>query len=238
MARGTTLVKLLDLYRAESRLSFNPAHNAMDRDRQVAHIQRIQEWLWDDFNWPLLRVERTFPTQSGQRFYDFPTDMHIDRIEKLEVFFNAAYCPLRAGIDAEHYSAYNSDLDQRQWPPQRWRISEDENIEVWPIPNANADEATLEGTVKITGIRNLRPLVADIDTADLDDRLIILFCAAEVLGASGAKDASIKLDQANKRYIKLRGQQMPRKRFTLFGVRQQQDKERRIPIAVYNKPSA
>ncbi|QIG74316.1 hypothetical protein EVC08_004 [Rhizobium phage RHph_N65] len=235
MARGTTLVKLLDLYRAECRLSFNPAHNAQDRDRQVAHIQRTQEWLWEDFDWPLLRVERTLSLQDGQRYYDFPADMHIDRISKAEVFYDAAYCLLKPGIDAEHYTAYNSDLDERQWPPQRWRISEDEQVEIWPIPDGSADLTTLEGTVKFTGIKNLSPLVADGDRADLDDRLIVLFCAAEYLAASGAKDANLKLDQANKRYGKLRGAQMPRKRFSMFGVGQPQDRPQRIPFAVYNK---
>jgi hypothetical protein len=235
MSRGTTLVKLLDLYRHECRLSVNPAHNPQDRDRQVSHIQRTQEWLWEDFNWPLLRVERTFPTQAGQRYYDFPEDVHIDRIEKMEVFYDSAYCPLQPGIDAQHYTAYNSDLGERQWPPQRWRISEDEQVELWPIPDSNADPVTLSGTVKVTGIKNLSPLVADGNTADLDDRLIILFCAAEYLAATGAKDATLKLDQANKRYSKLRGAQMPRRKFSMFGVGQPQDRERRIPIAVYNK---
>jgi hypothetical protein len=235
MARGTTLTKLLDLYRAECRLSFNTAHNSQDHDRQVSHIQRTQEWLWEDFDWPLLRVERRLALAAGQRYYTFPDDVHIDRIKKMEVFFDSTYRPLYAGIDAEHYSAYNSDLDERQWPPQRWKIAEDENLEIWPIPDANADPVTLEGTVKVTGIRNLKPLVAGADVADLDDRMIVLFCAAEYLAASGGKDANMKLEQANKRYAKLRGAQMPRKIFTMFGVRQSDDRPRRIPIAVYNK---
>ena len=58
MARGTTLLRLLDLYRAECRLSLNPAHNSGARDTQVSHIQRVQNWLWSDFDWPILLVER------------------------------------------------------------------------------------------------------------------------------------------------------------------------------------
>lgn len=78
--RGTTLVHLLDLYRAECRLSSNPAHNAQARDAQVNHIQRTQEWLWDDFDWPFLRVERYLDLQQGQRFYAPPEDIHLERI--------------------------------------------------------------------------------------------------------------------------------------------------------------
>ena len=47
--RGTSLVQLLTKYRSESRMSRNVAHNAADRDRQVEHIQTVQEWLWEDF---------------------------------------------------------------------------------------------------------------------------------------------------------------------------------------------
>lgn len=234
--RGTTLVRLLDLYRHECRLSGNPAHNAQARDAQVNHIQRTQEWLWDDFSWPFLRVERYIDAQTDQRYYAPPEDVHLERITKIELRYQDAYIPLDAGIDAVHYTTYDSDLGETQWPPQRWRISEDEQIELWPIPSANYDPVTLEGRIKITGIKKLSPLVDDGDRADLDDRLIILFCAAEVLAGRGEKDAGFKLDQAKQRYATLRGQQMPRRKFSMFGVEQQKTRER-IPLAVYNKPS-
>lgn len=237
MARGTTLVKLLDMYRAECRLSFNPAHNNQDRDRQVQHIQRVQEWLWDDFSWPLLRVERRFLAAMGQRYYDMPDDLDIDRITKMEIFHDQAWCTLKPGIDAQEYTAYNSDLDERQWPPQRWQISEDERVELWPIPDADGDATTLDGQVKITGIKKLSPLVAETDRADLDDRLIVLFCASEFLASKGDKAADLKLNQANKRYARLRGQQMPRRVFKMFGVGQPDRPVERVPIAVYNKTS-
>jgi hypothetical protein len=234
--RGTTLTKLLDMYRAECRMSLNVNHNTVDRDRQIAHIQRTQEWLWEDFNWPTLRVERTIDLAAGQKTYEPPEDMHIDRIEKAEVWYSQAYLPLRPGIDAVHYTAYNPDLDQREWPPRRWRITEDEQIEVWPLPSQDADTTTLEGRVKLTGIRNLRALVTGTDVADLDDRLIILFCAAEYLAGSGGKDASLKLDQANKRYGKLRGAQQKRRVTRMFGCSDERRVER-VPIAVYNSTS-
>ena len=40
MARGKTLLKLLNDLRHEARLSQNPAHNAQVRDSQVATLQR------------------------------------------------------------------------------------------------------------------------------------------------------------------------------------------------------
>lgn len=234
--RGTTLVRLLDLYRHECRLSSNPAHNAQARDAQVNHIQRTQEWLWDDFAWPFLRVERYIEVQNNQRYYDLPEDLHIERLTKVELLYETIYHPLCAGIDGVHYTAYDSDKGETQWPPQRWRISEDEQFELWPIPSSSYDPDTLEGRIKLTGIKKLSPLVDDSDRADLDDRLIILFCAAEVLASRGEKDASFKLDQAKQRYATLRGQQQPRRKFAMFGT-EQQDRVRRVPLAVYNKTS-
>lgn len=215
MARGTTLTRLLDMLRAEIRTSLNPAHNNQVRDQQVLLLQTTQEWLWDDFNWPHLRVERQQPVSNGQRFYDTPADIKIDRIQEIRFRYGQRWVHLHPGIDLEHYRQWDSELDMRSWPVQRWRIWEDEDIEVWPIPGANADPTDKEGYLNVIGIRNLRPLVDADDTCDLDDRLIVLFAAADILAGAGAKNADMKLEKANKRYARLRGELMPRRRITL-----------------------
>lgn len=236
MARGTTLVKLLDYLRSECGVSQNPAHNPQVRDQQIISLQRTQEMLWGDFAWPHLRVDRVVELQAGQRYYDMPTDIDIDRIERIEVRFNSAYCELKWGIEACHYAVFDSDLDVRSSPAQRVRIVEDEQLEIWPIPDVDADPDTLEGRVKITGIRQLRPLVADDDRADLDDRLIVLYAAAEWLARNGAKDAQVKQDKANRHYLKIRGGLMPRRRFGMLGVGQPEPRRRHPYVAIYRAP--
>ena len=236
MARKQTLLKLLDDLRAEARLSLDPAHNRQARPVQVKLLQRVQERLWEDFTWPHMRVERQMPIASGQRYYEPPTDMRIDRIEKIEFYTDGGWRLIEPGIDAGCYSAWNSDLDERSWPPRRWQIYEDETVEIWPISDTNATEATREGYLKFTGIRNLNQLVDDGDRADLDDRLIVLYAAAEMLAAGGAKDAQLKLDQANAIYVKLRGNLTPRKQFRMFGIGEPQP-PRRIMISQYRRPS-
>lgn len=216
MARGTTLVKLLDDLRAEARLSMNPAHNTQTRPVHVKLLQRIQSRLWDDFDWPHLRIQRQVQVQKGQRYYDVPAEMSLDRIEKIEVFTNGRWVPLSPGIGAEHYAAHNSDLDDQAWPPRCWSIHEDEDIEVWPISNTDGVAATLEGYLRFTGIRNLRPLVDDSDRADMDDRLLTLYGAAEILAASGGKDAGLKLEQANAIAARMRSNLTPKKRHKAF----------------------
>ena len=236
MARNSTLEKLLNAFRAECRLSLNAAHNNQTRDGHIILIQRQQEWLWEDFDWPHLRVERYIDVQAGQRYYAMPEDLAIDRVQRIEGRFDNVYCTLKPGIYAENYSAYDSEKDERQWPVQRWQITENEQLEVWPIPDANFDSNTLDGRIKITGIKNLRPLVAMSDRADLDDQLIVLHAAAEYLAATGAKDAQVKMDKATATYAKLRGHLQARKVFSMFGVGQSR-RVRKVPIAVYNKTS-
>lgn len=216
--RGTTLVKLLDDLRAEARLSLNPAHNAQNRSAQVKALQREQERLWEDFDWPHMRIYPQAQVQAGQRYYETPPNMNIERIERIEIFLDGAWCKLDPGIDAGHYSAWNSDLDARSWPPRRWQFNENEDIELWPIPNQNADPTTMNGFLRFIGIRDLNPLVADDDRADLDDIMLVGYCAAQMLAASGAKDAKLKLDAANSRYARLRGRLTPRTQIKMFGI--------------------
>lgn len=237
MSRKTTLVKLLDMLRVAARLSLNPAHNAQNRSSQVTMLQTEQERLWEDFDWPHLRVERQVPLQAGQRYYDTPDDINIDRIERIEIFTNGGWTKLMPGIDAEHYTAWNSDLDARSWPPRRWKLHEDEDIELWPISDTDGDSLTREGYIKFTGIRNLSPLVADSDRADLDDTMLVGYVAAKMLAASGAKDAKLVLDGASSRYAKLRGRLTPRTSFRMFGIGEA-PQPRRFMITQYRPPGS
>lgn len=219
MARNTTLVKLLDDLRAEARLSLNPGHNTDDRLRQIKILQKHQQRLWEDFRWPHLRVTRQMDLQTGQRYYSPPEDMLIENIERIDVYRDGCWMPLTPGISVANFSqSYNSDLNERAWPPLRWDLHENEEIEIWPIPDQNAEPATLEGTIQFTGIRNLRKLVDDADTADLDDLMIVAFAAGDILAGTGAKDAQLKLDFANDRYRKLTARLTVKTQTQMFGI--------------------
>lgn len=232
--RGKTLVALLNDLRAECRMSLNPAHNAQVRDSQVMMLQRTQEWLWEDFNWPHLTVERQYAGSAGQRLYDFSTDFDMERIEKIEFKTGAIWHRLGVGIEARHYALFDSDLDQRGFPAQRWRVSENDETEIWPILDADGVADTKEGFFKVTGVKRLGPLVADADTADLDDRVIVLYAAAEMLGDKGGQ---IKLDLATKRYAKLKGHQTKNTRFQMFGVGRHEPRRRHV-IGRYTPPES
>ena len=212
MARGATLSKILNEVRIEARISRSSAHNVQDRDRQVGLIQREQERLWEDYDWPHLKVERFMPVQAGQRFYDpdaflkedgtAPRDLSFARIMKAEYKSDGTWLPLSYGIDAGHYNAHDSALDERSSPARAWRLYEGEQIEIWPVPDVTASTEQ-EGYVRFTGIRDLRPLVNDSDTADLDDKMLALYVAAILLKDDAQKSQA--LDAANRRYNVLKG---------------------------------
>lgn len=234
MARGVTLVKLLDNLRAELHVSLNPAHNAQVRDKQVQALQSTQEWLWEDFTWPHLRAERNYQLQAGQYLYDIGADFDIDRIEKIEVKDGGRWRPVTAGITAEHYGVHDSELDQRSWPVRRWRIFENEQIEFWPRPDTNGTAADLEGYVKVTGIKKLSPLVADDDRCDLDHQLIYLYAASK-LDPDG-KYGKMALNIANRRMARLKGNLTPRRQFNMFGIGRCEP-PRRMYVGAYRPPS-
>lgn len=237
MARYSPLSLILDKLRHEARLSTNPAHNAQVRATHVNMLQRTQERLWRDFAWPHLTTEWKLPLQNGQRIYDTPANLDIDRIDRIEVFRDGVWAPLSYGVNNSHYASWNSDLDQRSWPPRAWRIVPDEDLEIWPIPNRDAVPATLEGMLRFTGTRKLRPLVANTDTADLDDDMLALYCAAEMLAAGGAKDAQLKLEAANLSYAKQRSGLSPRRSVRMYGIGEP-ELSRRPFVSSYRPPGS
>lgn len=246
MARNATLEKILTDTRAEARLSLDAAHNVQARDMQINLIQREQQRLWEDFAWPHLRVHRFIPLDAGQRYYDplaalteagaTPAQqITIDRIEKIEVKSDSQWLVLSPGIDASCYAAHDSALDQRAWPPRRWKISEGDQIEIWPIPDTDASTGQ-EGYLRLTGIRSLRPLVAESDRADLDDRLLALYAAGALLAAAGAKDAQLKLEAAARHYGRLKGALSQTGSFNMFGAGLRSPEPRRPAISHYKPP--
>lgn len=254
MARNQTLLKILTDVRGEARLSMNPAHNLADRDAQIGLIQREQERLWADHDWPHLRVSRYIPVSENIRYYDprnaydetwaQKDDLSLERVEDVAIFDGDTWRTLPNGIDDRMRYQHNGWTGGTAWPARHWDRAEDDRIEIWPMPNLSATPGldqttppTLNGILRVRGIRDLRPLVDDDDRADLDDRLLVLFCAAAILAESGAKDTNLKLEAATRHYARLKADQDKREPFSLFGTRRPEVPER-VFVGVYNSPTA
>lgn len=217
MARNVTLGELIDDLRAEAGHSLQANLGTAMREVLVKVLQRQQKRLWDDYDWSFLRVDRDVLTQNGQRYYNLPADMKLESIERVEFKWGDQWQPLEYGIHGEHYSEFDSDKDIRSMPVYRWQPYENNQIEIWPIPSQDANAANKTGAVRITGKRNLRPFVAQADQADLDDTLLVLFSAAEILSREKADDAKLKLSMAERHYARLKGRSSNSDTFSLSG---------------------
>ena len=88
--------------------------------------------------------------------------------------------------------------------------------------------------MRFTGIRDLRPLVNDSDTADLDDKMLALYVAAILLKDDAQKSQA--LDAANRRYNVLKGNPKKTTSFQMFGIGEPQIR-RRPYVGRYEPPS-
>lgn len=236
MARNVSLGVLIDDLRAEAGHSLQANLGTAMRDVLIKVLQRQQRRLWEDHDWTFLRVHRDVAVQAGQRYYNFPADLTIERIEKVEFKYGDRWIPMEYGIGRTQYDQYDSDRGIRAFPVERWQEHENDQLEVWPVPSQNGSLANASDMVRFHGIRKLRPLVDESDVADLDDTLLVLFSAAEILAREKSADASIKLQMAEKHYQRLKGRNAKRDVFSLS-----QEPEPRFPrgpkvIAVQQVP--
>jgi hypothetical protein len=232
--RGQTLGELLSDLKAECGYSQNTAHGINNHESLTQVLKRTQRRLWSEWDWMHMRVSRDMQINAGQRYYNCPTDLPYERIDAAEVKFGGQWLPLCFKINERHYSIYDPRIDERSWPIRNWDIAEDpadtmgtpDNrgmIEVWPLPSDSGTPPTppedndLEGWIRLTGIRFLRPFTEIAHRCDLDGDLIVLYAAAEVLQRDRKEDAQVKLQQANQLFMRLRGNQEKNRTFILAG---------------------
>jgi hypothetical protein len=201
MARGKTFGQIVTATRAEAghSTSASAGRNVSD---QIKHtVRRVYERLHGDYPWPHLFTTRDITLDEGATHYAFHADLDADRVGRVwyKMPGESQWCPLEYGIGAEHWSRPGGD--ERCDPVMRWQRYNDDMIQVWPRPKTGG------GTLRMEGMTLPRPLLEDGDKVDLDDQMISLYAAAEILARQRSADAELKLDQATSRYMKLRAQQ-------------------------------
>jgi len=217
MARGTTLAILINDLRSEIGHSLEPNLGKSTRDVLVNVLQRTQRRLWDDYAWPFLRIQRDLTISSDQRYYDLPSDIVFERIERVEFKHGDYWEKMEYGIGADQYNQYDSDRGITSSPIQRYDTYENNQIEMWPIPAVNSTDSTKNGMVRLHGIKNLGGLINETDKADLDDQLIVLYGAAEMLARQKQADSQNKLAQAQAHYSRLKARLAKTETFVIGG---------------------
>lgn len=247
MPRGvTTLESIVANIRMESKRSPNRAFGK-DQYPAIAHLaQRVQYFLYWDHNWPFLKAEREITLAAGQRFYDAPEDMNFERISRVRTNGDGVWTDLTRGIDVvTDYNDYDPEDDERTRTPWKWDIvnvvaeggdpNGEEQIEIWPIPDEDGVK------VKFYGIINLAPFVGDNDKCTLDNTLIELFSASELLAGDERADAKAKLSGANRLYARMRAgaaRKTPVNGFSMAGAEHYTEPSRHVRvIAPRNAPS-
>lgn len=214
--RNVTLQVLLDDLRSESGHAISASMGQGTQDMMVNLLTRVQKRLWDDFAWPFLQVKKDITLQAGSRYYDVPgpvfdsndniveAGITLERVQKASLKYGGIWGRLEYGISSDEYSIHDSDRGIRTWPVERYEAYGKSQIEVWPMPSNNSNTTTGEGLVRLEGTGNLSPFISLSDTADLDDQLIVLFAASELLTRQKSPDAKVKAGQANAHYQRLR----------------------------------
>lgn len=211
--RGVTLQELIRRLRVQIGHSTTVQHGAATEEQLKERLRFSQEWLWENYDWEHLDVERDIQLQDGLRYYDVPSDITAERIHKISFKYSNDWITLDYGIEPEHYSVYDSDADERSWPVCRWNFAEDDvddtdpmaRIEVWPIPSQNGDAATKQGYLRVGGIRNLGVFTDNNHKCTLDANLIVLQAAVPIIARQSQKDAERVAAELEKLRMRLQG---------------------------------
>lgn len=207
--RYMTLGEMLDAVRMEARISQNPAHGVTLRDPHTYLINRVQDELFINFDWPALKVSQFIDVAEGQRIVAYPAGMSFETLEGIYALdAGGDYRPLVSGIGPDQINEYDPDkVEDRTYPVRRYahysvpdEATNHNQFEIWPVP----DKAT---RLYVKGRRLPTKLVNDADKSEIDGPAIVLHVAAELLAAQKAEDAGLKLNKAQERVRALKVRQ-------------------------------
>ncbi len=192
MARNVSLLQLIEAFRAEARQStqLSVGTDSLPHVKQL--LRRTQRLLYEKHFWPFLSMFPTKAVVAGDRYYDAPDDLNIDRIVEAVIIHGDEPLPIIRGIGFNEYALYDPTEDERSSPVEKWDLrwtGDATQLEVWPLPSANQ-------TLQFKCMRPLRALTDDDDLCDLDEDLIVLFAVAEELANQKSRDAELKMKMA------------------------------------------
>jgi hypothetical protein len=176
--RGRTLTQLLESVRLESGRSSSTTLGQNEEPALKQRINRIYEFFWFDHSWPHLKImDADKSVAAGVYEFDPPTAIDLETIEKVACRFGDKWHPMGRGINTELYNALDSEADERSFPIENYDIQYTgaaAQIVVWPRPSQDT-------TVRFQGRRAFAKLVNGSDVCYLDDQIIYLHAAAELL---------------------------------------------------------
>jgi hypothetical protein len=230
-----TLGSLVTQLRLEAGHSSSASTGVNMRDQLVYILNRVQEELATDYDFPGMTVDRDVELVVSQRYYDYPADLPFDNINRAWLVWNTLYAELRYGIGPAQFALFNSNTGFTSWPVQRWYHHADDNkFELWPVPNQAppATDTSQSARVRFRGTKTVPVMVGDSDPCVIPKHILLMWSAAEVLAREGSKDAGLKLDKAKEalRRYKVRQSQHKTRPFVMGGGRTNPRSRGRIGI--------
>ena len=206
MARRRPLSDLKTMLRAEMRESTNLLHQPDWNPIAVRALSSAQRLLWMAERWKFLEFDIAVPLSAGERYHAIPAtpagipEVDIEGILKVVIQRSYTTYDLDYGIEYHHYAERDSVAigarPVEKWDfPERWDLRDDGTavkLELWPVLNENASDIAC----RLYFHRGLSDLALDTDLCDLDDELIVLFAAADLMSGRDAKDAQVKAAKA------------------------------------------
>ena len=117
--------------------------SVMHQPLLISFLQEAAEQIHSQYGDDLLfLVNKVFPTQQGERFYEFPEDADPYKIDATVVEDGGRFSPVIRGIPVNIRTAGDED-PARQGLPSRWDIAagpdaatDPGRIELWQVPDA------------------------------------------------------------------------------------------------------
>ena len=204
MALRKTFAEIVDATINEARLSTATSRGIDHRDHVEEIVKRNYYMLCEEFDsWQHLELKRDATgnrkvLQAGSRYYDWPTNLNPLKVTEAWVKWGSVWMPVTFGITYMDYSISDPSLDQRSDPILQWDYYGGTQFEVWPFPNS---DGVADGNNEIAFVGQKLPeqVTGDNSRLDMDDIVLQLLSAAEILNENQSKNAETKGQLAQRR---------------------------------------
>lgn len=178
-------------------MSLLPASSTSSRDHRVQLLNRVQARFYAAFDWDFAFIKRDVAMTQGTRFAPLPGDIDFDRVNSTAISQGTAsddWRPLGYGITEREYAQTGEGV---QGAPQKWAPAEGGVFELWPVPDDTY-------RMRFRGVQVLPLMVNNSDRAVLDDTLLVLYAASELMKRQKLPDWEDKQREAQLHFTRLR----------------------------------
>lgn len=240
---GTTLANVLTKLKSE--LGVNLTVGSADDSRYYELIETQQEWFASMYDWNVLKdtwtvnvtagVGGRYPTLPTMDVYNNSFAINFDRPLKASVKYSDNWQDVEFGIGVDEMNVWDSDDAESSEPIQRWKLKDGDStkLEIWPLGVSATQTLRFDGQRKVQSLRTNGAFVTT-KVLDLDDRLICLSIAVDLLTAKEDPSAKSKADRLEALWKVLRASESKSSRsFPLgSGVGRATNPRKVVPITV------